>query len=88
MTSEKPGQRKSKRSTKATVKASSKPKKLKGLGDVIETITKATGIKSLIGDCSGCEKRKEKLNQLYPFYSDCKINAITAELYVAHREMA
>ena len=88
MSSEKPSQRKSKRSTKPTAKASSKPKKLKGLGDVIETITKATGIKSLIGDCSGCEKRKEKLNQLYPFYKDCKMNAMTAELYEAHREMA
>ena len=47
----------------------------KGLGDTIEKITTATGIKSLtqlameaVGkkDC-GCNKRKEKLNKLFPY---------------------
>lgn len=43
----------------------------KGLGDTIETITKATGIKAVVegitgGDC-GCDKRKEKLNKLFPY---------------------
>ncbi len=43
----------------------------KGLGDTIEQITKATGIKHvverIVGDDCGCEKRKEKLNKLIPY---------------------
>ena len=43
----------------------------KGLGDTIETITKATGIKKVVegitgGDC-GCKKRKEWLNEKVPY---------------------
>jgi|TARA_S200002703_G_C3734062_1_gene225654 hypothetical protein len=43
----------------------------KGLGDSIEKITRATGIKNLVekitnGDC-GCDKRKEKLNKKFPY---------------------
>lgn len=34
----------------------------KGLGDLVEDITKATGIKKLVGECEGCNKRKETLN--------------------------
>ncbi len=38
-----------------------------GLGDVVESVTKATGIKkvveTLFDDC-GCENRKEKLNKI------------------------
>jgi len=45
--------------------------KSKGLGDTVEKITKATGIKSLVdnvtgGGC-GCNKRKEKLNKKFPY---------------------
>ena len=52
--------------------------KSKGLGDTIEKITSMTGIKSIIDfvtedivkvkkkDC-GCDKRKEKLNELFPY---------------------
>tara|TARA_R100001369_G_C3264034_1_gene158714 strand:+ start:213 stop:359 length:147 start_codon:yes stop_codon:yes gene_type:complete len=44
--------------------------KAKGLGDVIENFTKATGIKKLVdklpGDC-GCGERKKRLNKLFPF---------------------
>jgi len=45
--------------------------KSKGLGDTVEKITKAMGIKSLFdkfakGDC-GCNERKEKLNQKFPY---------------------
>lgn len=40
----------------------------KGLGDVVETITKATGIKKAVkfikGDDCGCKERKEKLNKI------------------------
>jgi len=41
-----------------------------GLGDSIERITKATGIKKLVdkvpGEC-GCAKRKERLNNIFPY---------------------
>ncbi len=49
--------------------------KSKGLGDSIEKITKATGIKSIVNavnkargvkDC-GCNKRKEALNKKFPY---------------------
>lgn len=48
-------------------------KQSRGLGDDIEKITKATGIKAAVDfifdkagkDC-GCDKRKEKLNKLFP----------------------
>ena len=45
-------------------------KKDKGLGDTIERITNATGIskivKSITKEC-GCKKRKDKLNNLFPY---------------------
>lgn len=41
----------------------------KGVGDVIETITEATGIKAVVkaiaGDNCGCEERKESINKLF-----------------------
>ena len=48
--------------------------KSKGLGDKIEKITKATGIKKVVDtvskavgkDC-GCNKRKEALNKRFPY---------------------
>ena len=48
--------------------------KSKGLGDTIEKITKATGIKKVVNtiskatgkDC-GCNKKKDKLNKLFPY---------------------
>jgi len=44
--------------------------KSQGLGDSIEKFTKATGIKKLAdkipGGC-GCGKRKEKLNEIFPY---------------------
>ena len=52
--------------------------KSKGLGDTIEKITTATGIKTFADvltrngvfgkkkDC-GCNKRKEKLNKMFPY---------------------
>lgn len=51
-----------------------KGRKPKGLGDTIEKITEATGIKAVVEavsettglDC-GCEARKEKLNKLFPY---------------------
>jgi len=45
--------------------------KAKGLGDTIEQITEATGIKTAVkavfGDDCGCESRKDKLNKLFPY---------------------
>jgi hypothetical protein len=42
----------------------------KGLGDVVENITEATGIKKVvekvIGKDCGCGKRKDTLNRVFP----------------------
>ena len=48
--------------------------KSKGLGDSIEKITKATGIKKVVDTVSkitkkpcNCDKRKNTLNRLFPY---------------------
>jgi hypothetical protein len=49
-------------------------KQSKGLGDTIEKITTVTGVKKIVDtvaaavnkDC-GCGKRREKLNQAFPY---------------------
>ena len=45
--------------------------KSKGLGDSIEKITRMTGIKKFVhkiaGDDCGCNKRKQKLNKVFPY---------------------
>lgn len=45
--------------------------KAKGLGDTIEKITEATGVKkavkALFGDDCGCDERKDKLNKLFSY---------------------
>ena len=55
--------------------------KSKGLGDSIEKFTKATGIKSIVNavnklrgkkDC-GCSKRRDKLNEKFPYNTNHKI---------------
>jgi RNA polymerase sigma factor (sigma-70 family) len=47
-----------------------KKRKITGLGDVVESITTATGIKKAVhwvaGEDCGCDERKEKLNKLFP----------------------
>ena len=61
-------------------------RKAKGLGDTIEAITEATGIKAVVEvfskatglDC-GCDKRKETLNKLFPYNSN--INCLTEADY-------
>lgn len=42
--------------------------KSKGLGDTIEKVIKTTGLDKFVDgkDC-GCDKRKEKLNELFPY---------------------
>lgn len=49
-------------------------KKLRGLGDLVDAFTTATGIKAAFeavakktGKPCGCQKRREKLNQMFPF---------------------
>jgi len=55
-------------------------KESKGIGDVVEKFTEATGIKKVVkfiaGDDCGCDERKEKLNYLFPHY---KPNCLTEE---------
>lgn len=54
--------------------------KSKGLGDTIDKITTATGIKSVVyqvakavgkDDC-GCEKRRQALNKSFPYNKEKK----------------
>jgi hypothetical protein len=57
-------------------------RKAKGLGDTIDQITTATGIKSLVkfvaGNDCGCDQRKEALNKLFPY---SKPNCLTENDY-------
>ena len=65
-------------------------RKSKGLGDTIEKITEATGIKAgvealskaLDWDC-GCDERKEKLNKIFPYK---KANCLSEEDYAYLKE--
>lgn len=56
--------------------------KSKGLGDTIEKITEATGIKKavkfLAGEDCGCTERKNTLNKVFPYK---KIECLTEEEY-------
>lgn len=62
----------------------------KGAGDIVETITTATGIKAVVdtvakaldADC-GCAARKETLNKLFP---NRKLNDLSSEDYDALTE--
>lgn len=62
-------------------------RKAKGLGDTIEQITEATGIKKLVefvaGEDCGCEERKKKLNELFPYRNT---NCLTEEEYTWLKE--
>lgn len=46
-------------------------KKSEGLGDTVAKITEATGIDKLVkfiaGEDCGCDERKKKLNELFPY---------------------
>ena len=63
-------------------------KKAQGLGDTIESITEATGIKKAVEmfskatglDC-GCDERKAKLNELFPYNKE--VNCLTEKDYNA-----
>lgn len=72
-------------SDKKPIKRGRPRKKASGLGDTIEKITSATGIKAAVDwfsdatgvDC-GCDARKEKLNKLFPYK---KTECLTREEY-------
>ena len=56
----------------------------KGLGDTIEKVTEATGIKKVVkwlaGEDCGCDARKEKLNKLFKYLGvNTGIDIITNE---------
>jgi hypothetical protein len=60
---------------KTLMKKIEKVKKSEGLGDTIEKITTTTGIKKAVkfifGDSCGCDERKKKLNQMFPYRVEC-----------------
>jgi hypothetical protein len=62
---------KRKRRTPAEMAAAKQITQIQGLGDTIDKITTATGIKALVkfiaGEDCGCEERKEKLNKLFSY---------------------
>jgi len=53
--------------TQPSVKRTYEKKSIEGIGDIVEKITEATGIKQLVGDCVECTQRKFLLNRLFPF---------------------
>ena len=63
-------------------KTTTRKRKPKGLGDTVEQITTATGIKKVVkflaGEDCGCDERKEKLNKLFPYF---KPNCLTEDEY-------
>jgi hypothetical protein len=54
-----------------------------GLGDTLEKVFEKTGIKKLVkfiaGEDCGCDERKKKLNELFPYR---KANCLTEEEYL------
>ena len=57
-----------------TISQETKAMKSRGLGDTVEKITKATGLKTLtdiasdaLGVDCGCKDRRDKWNQLLPY---------------------
>jgi len=53
-------------------KTTTRKRKPKGLGDTVENVLKATGIdkiaKFVLGEDCNCDKRKEKLNKIFPYF--------------------
>ena len=67
-----------------------KVKTSKGLGDIVESITEATGIKKVVevfanGKDCGCDKRKEKLNDI-KVKGSLKVNCMSEEQYNLYDE--
>jgi hypothetical protein len=81
---------KRKRRTKAELEKANAKKVYttsEGLGDTIEKITEATGIKKLVkwmvGEDCGCDERKQKLNELFPYK---KVNCMLESEYLFFKE--
>ena len=59
---------------------------MEGLGDLVEKVTEATGIKKVVkavfGDDCGCDERREKLNKLLSFKTE---ECLTADEYESFR---
>lgn len=62
------------------------------LGDAVESVTKATGIKSLVEffndgkPCGGCEKRKERLNRMSLFKKTKVFRTFTEDEYNRYKD--
>jgi hypothetical protein len=69
--SEKIGKTSTTETTNKSKRGRPKKKKPKGLGDTIEQITEATGIKKVVkaiaGEDCGCDERRDKLNKIFPY---------------------
>ena len=56
---------------KKRLPAKTEPQRMRGAGDLVEQVTKRTGIKALVdkvtGNRCGCGKRRDILNKLIPF---------------------
>ena len=65
-------------------------KKDKGLGDTIERITNATGIskivKSITKEC-GCKKRKDNLNNLFPYQNKLIYTGLEKEHLIQNQDL-
>jgi hypothetical protein len=63
--------RKSDKAQLKSTKRTSAPKKAKGLGDTVEKVFEKTGVakvaKWLLGEDCGCDARRDKLNELFPY---------------------
>lgn len=56
--------------------------KIKGLGDVVKTITNAIGIKT----CEDCEERRVYLNELVPFTKEKELNDNEIEIITRNKD--
>ncbi len=64
------------------MKSKSKPR---GLGDIVEKVATATGVKSavdtLLGENCGCSERRDKLNELFPMYKNIQMSNAQREVW-------
>jgi len=64
-------QKSNKKPRKTTGSTSTQKKQAKGLGDTVETVLEKTGVakvaKWLLGEDCGCDRRKEILNEMFPY---------------------
>jgi len=58
-------------------------KRSEGLGDTIDKITTVTGIKAAVkavaGEDCGCEERRKKLNEMFPYKNQEDANTKTTD---------